>query len=111
MILLSDNVFDVNERVLRNHTGEVLWRISLTTDAPLSINYFGLSGLAAQLDLTPADLKAVLGTENFPPQLTQLGQPPRPIGRAQWAYKAAVAALIELQGAKELKEWEVCVPE
>lgn len=100
MIIFSTNVFNISERFMRGAAGEALWRISLTTDGPMSITYPGLLGLAAQLDLTQVELTAVLDTKNFPPQLTQLGQPSRPISRAQWAYKPAVAALIELQMSK-----------
>lgn len=108
MIFLSDNVFDVNDRAFRNHSGELLWRVSLTTDAPLAINSSSLFGLAAQLELTQADVAAVLGTEDFPPQLIKLGQPPRSLSWAQWPYKPAVAALLAL---KATKNWDDFVPE
>ncbi|UGB24910.1 hypothetical protein LPC10_18610 [Methylorubrum sp. B1-46] len=99
-IIIGDKVFNINQRVCGGRDGETYWRVSLTTNAPLAIGRSELVGLAMQLDLTQAEVEAVLGTAAFPPQLVEPGVPPRRPRYVQWAYKPAVAALLALGKAK-----------
>lgn len=99
-IITGDKVFNVNQRVCGGCDGETYWRVSLTTNTPLAISWFELVGLAIQLDLTQAEVEAVLGTAAFPPRLVEPGERPRRPRYVQWAYKPAVAALLALGEAK-----------
>ena len=96
----TKDIFGVNQRVAGTWGGQTYWRIGLTTSAPVAIDYKSLIGLAMQLDLTEADVAAVIDTEAFPAQLNPPGSPPCALIYAQWAYKPAVAALLALGEAK-----------
>lgn len=99
-IIQTANIFHVNQKVIGNWEGQTYWRVSMTTNAPVKIDYNTLIGLAMQLGLTEADVTAVIGTKAFPAQLCPPGAPPRKSINAQWAYKPVVTALLALGEAK-----------